>query len=89
MGRTLLLAALGAMLAGACVWAGWVWMSLGEAEISGHGMVALTLGVVVSIAVGVVLMGLVFISARRGFDDRVHYDFSEGDDHNQVDAAGP
>lgn len=81
MGRTLLLVALGAMLTGACAWAGWVWFWLGDAEISGHGIAALTLGVVFSLAVGVGLMALVFVSARRGYDERAHHDFGEGDDH--------
>jgi Na+/citrate or Na+/malate symporter len=36
-----------------------------------HGWIALTLGVVVSLAVGVGLMALVFFSARRGYDDGV------------------
>ena len=40
-----------------------------DAEMSIHGWIALTLGVVVSMAVGVGLMALVFFSARRGYDD--------------------
>jgi hypothetical protein len=80
MGRTLLLLSLGGILVGACVWSGWVWMSLGNAEISTHGMIALTLGIVVSVAVGVGLMALVFFSSRRGFDDQVTYDFGETDE---------
>ncbi len=80
MGRTLLLLSLGGILVGACVWAGWVWMSLGNAEISTHGMIALTLGIVVSVVVGVGLMALVFFSSRRGFDDQVTYDFGETDE---------
>jgi hypothetical protein len=42
-----------------------------EAEMSIHGWIALTLGVVVTMAVGVGLMALVFFSARRGYDDAV------------------
>jgi predicted membrane-bound mannosyltransferase len=40
-----------------------------DAEMSIHGWIALTLGVVVTMAVGVGLMALVFFSARRGYDD--------------------
>ena len=45
------------------------WRGVGL-ELTLHGWVALILGVVVSIALGVGLMSLTFISARRGFDDR-------------------
>jgi len=42
-----------------------------DAKMSIHGWIALTLGVVVTMAVGVGLMALVFFSARRGYDDAV------------------
>lgn len=45
-----------------------------DAELSVHGWIALTLGVVVSLAVGLGLMALVFFSARRGYDDGVGLD---------------
>ncbi len=48
-----------------------------EAEISMHGWIALTLGVVVTMAVGVGLMALAFFSARRGYDDAVARDDSD------------
>ncbi len=48
-----------------------------EAEMSIHGWIALTLGVVVTMAVGVGLMALVFFSARRGYDDAVDRDDDE------------
>lgn len=44
------------------------WKGVGL-ELSLHGWIALTLGVVLSIALGVGLMSLVFYSARRGYDD--------------------
>ena len=81
MGRTLLIGSLIAILVGASVWAFWVWDSLGDAEISTDGTIALTLGIVVSMVVGAVLMALVFISARRGFDEQVTYEFGEAKDH--------
>jgi hypothetical protein len=48
-----------------------------EAKMSIHGWIALILGVVVSMTVGVGLMALVFFSARRGWDDAVHRDDSD------------
>ena len=45
-----------------------VWTGLGDTGISAAGWVALVLGVVVTLALGVGLMALVFISNRRGYD---------------------
>lgn len=36
-----------------------------------HGWIALTLGTLLSLAVGGGLMALVFYSARKGYDDRI------------------
>jgi hypothetical protein len=46
-----------------------VWSGLGDSGISAAGWVALMLGIVVTLALGIGLMALVFISSRRGFDD--------------------
>lgn len=43
----------------------------GPVEMTVHGWIALALGVVVSMGVGIGLMALVFFSARHGYDDRV------------------
>ena len=45
------------------------WESIGPTGISPLGWIALILGVLVTIGVGVGLMALVFISNRRGYDD--------------------
>jgi hypothetical protein len=45
------------------------WRSIGETGIDASGWIALTLGVLVTVALGVGLMALVFISNRRGYDD--------------------
>jgi hypothetical protein len=37
-----------------------------------HGWIALILGVIFSLGVGGGLMALVFISSRRGYDDKAH-----------------
>ncbi len=42
--------------------------------MSVHGWVALTLGTLLSLAVGGGLMALVFHSARKGYDDRIEID---------------
>jgi TRAP-type C4-dicarboxylate transport system permease small subunit len=48
---------------------GWLWASLGESAISPAGWLAMGLGVLVTLALGIGLMALVFISNRRGFDE--------------------
>lgn len=50
----------------------WVWVELGDVEMSHHGWIALTLGVVFTFVIGAGLMALVFFSHRRGYDDRVN-----------------
>ena len=44
-----------------------------------HGWIALSLGTLLSLAVGGGLMALVFHSARRGYDDRIEIDRLDGD----------
>ena len=46
------------------------WNDLGASEISPAGWLALVLGVVVTLALGIGLMSLMFISSRQGYDDR-------------------
>ena len=80
MGKLFIIVPLVVILVGAGVWAAWIWLSLGDAEISIHGYIALTLGVLGSLVVGCGLMALVFISARGGHDDQVHYDVRKDDE---------
>ena len=49
------------------------------ANISMHGWIALTLGVVLSLAIGGGLMALSFYSSRRGYDDRVEWEQRDED----------
>ena len=49
-----------------------MWSDLGDVEISFHGMLALALGVIVTLGLGIGLMALVFYSNRRGYDDRAN-----------------
>jgi predicted phage tail protein len=46
-----------------------LWAALGDSEISAAGWVALVLGVLVALAVGIGLMALIFISSRGGYDE--------------------
>ena len=68
-GTLIVLLGLLAASAGVALWA---WREIGEVEISGHGLIALGLGVVVTFLVGAGLMALLLFSARRGYDERAH-----------------
>jgi undecaprenyl pyrophosphate phosphatase UppP len=45
------------------------WNGIGDSEISPTGWVAMGIGIVVTLALGIGLMTLVFISSRRGYDE--------------------
>jgi len=59
---------LGALLTGAAVFALDVWLRHNDVSISPHGMLAMALGVVFSLGLGMGLMWLVFKSSRSGMD---------------------
>jgi hypothetical protein len=44
------------------------WIGIGASGIDFNGWIALVLGVLVTLALGIGLMALVFISNRRGYD---------------------
>jgi hypothetical protein len=46
-----------------------LWWQLGDSEITAAGWFAMALGVVLTLALGIGLMALVFISNRRGYDE--------------------
>lgn len=71
MKTTLLIVSLGGILTAAVAAVVYIWQALGDVPISGHGLAALLLGAVLSIALGVGLMFLVFYSSRHGHDDDV------------------
>ncbi|MFZ3234548.1 MAG: hypothetical protein WA417_03235 [Stellaceae bacterium] len=50
------------------------WNQLGASQISPIGWLALGFGVLATLALGIGLMALMFISSRRGFDDTGHRD---------------
>ena len=46
-----------------------LWNEVGDSEITPAGWAAMALGVLLTLALGIGLMALVFISHRRGFDE--------------------
>ena len=46
-----------------------LWRNLGDVRISTAGWVAMALGILAMLAVGIGLMALIFISNRRGYDE--------------------
>jgi len=48
----------------------YLWMSLGDVEMSGAGVAALIGGGLATLGLGVGLMSLVFYSNRKGYDER-------------------
>lgn len=71
MWKILLIGGMALFLTGASIFAALTWMSTGPVDMGAHGWVAMGLGVVLSLVVGVGLMALVFYSSRRGYDDAV------------------
>ena len=67
-GSIVLLAALAILLAGAVTFMVSVWSSTESVSIPGYIWGALIVGVFFSLLVGTGLMGLVFYSARNGYD---------------------
>jgi hypothetical protein len=45
------------------------WQYVGDSGIGVNGWIALALGIVVTLALGIGLMALIFISNRRGYDE--------------------
>ena len=66
----ILIATLGGLLAVAAGLAVYIWVEIGDTEISTNGIIALGLGVAATMALGIGLMWLVFYSSRKGYDDR-------------------
>jgi cytochrome bd-type quinol oxidase subunit 2 len=48
------------------------WFTLRDSEISTVAVIALAVGVVLTLVVGIGLMTLLFYSSREGFDEQVH-----------------
>src|SRR3546814_15594420 len=67
-----LVAFLVALLVGTLLAGIYLWWSLSDVEISIHGLIAMTLGCLVTLALGGGLMFLVFYSNRQGHADTQH-----------------
>jgi len=50
------------------------WSGIGDSEISEAGWFAMGFGIVVTLALGIGLMSLVFFSNRRGYDETARRD---------------
>jgi len=70
VGTIVLVVVLFAMLAAALWYAAHAWMSVDGPPMPVSGYIFMTLGVVLSLLVGFVLMGLIFYSSRHGYDDQ-------------------
>jgi hypothetical protein len=58
-----------AILAAAGWFAAKAWISVSGPPMPAHGYIAMTLGVVLSVALGLGLMALLFYSSRAGYDE--------------------
>lgn len=65
----LLILFLGGLLVTVVLGAAYVWDAMGDVQLSFHGTLALVLGVLASLGLGIGLMFLVFYSSRHGHDD--------------------
>jgi purine-cytosine permease-like protein len=79
MGSWIIIAILLAFLAlaGWFAYEGWHY---GDAPMSPHGYIALAIGIVMSLIVGVGLMALVFYSHRKGYDEPARRELDENGD---------
>ncbi len=68
------------MLLAALAGAAWLLSAMDAVQIGVHGWIALILGVIFSLAVGGGLMALVFVSSRRGYDEKAHLAPKESDE---------
>ncbi len=55
-----------------------VWRAIGGGELSIHGWIAMSLGILGTVGLAWVLMALAFKSDREGWDDRVDNTFDPG-----------
>jgi peptidoglycan/LPS O-acetylase OafA/YrhL len=57
----------------------YAWHSMADTALDTNGVVALTLGIVATLALGAMLVGLMLYSNRRGYDDRISQGPGEAD----------
>jgi hypothetical protein len=73
-----------AVAAGATVGVSWLWRAIGGGELTVHGWIALSLGILGSVALAWALMALAFKSDREGWDDRVDNTHDPGRDDDKA-----
>ena len=56
-------------LGGVAAFVAIIWGEIGDVGLSTGGWIAMALGIVATLALGIGLMALVFISSRRGYDE--------------------
>ena len=77
--RLLLNVVLALLIAALATWGlASVWRAIGGGDLTVHGWIALSLGILGTIALAWVLMALAFKSDREGWDDRVDNTFDPG-----------
>jgi hypothetical protein len=69
VGRWIVLTVLLLLLVAAAVIAYLGWMSGGDTEVPTSGYVAMAIGVIFSLLIGIGLMALLFYSSRKGYDE--------------------
>jgi hypothetical protein len=69
MGAWVLIAVMLALLAAAGIVAYQGWTVHGDVDMPASGYVAMWLGILFSVVVGAGLMGLIFYSSRKGYDE--------------------
>lgn len=81
VGTIALVVALLGLLIAATLFAVRIWTSVQGPPMPEVGYVAMTIGVVFSLLIGMVLMALLFYSSRHGYDERVSGDTPADTDH--------
>jgi hypothetical protein len=81
-GTIVLVVVLFGILAGAVWYAAYAWMSVDGPPMPASGYIFMALGVVLSLLVGFGLMGLIFYSSRRGYDE-------DGNDQRPLGSTEP
>jgi len=74
IGTIALVVVLLGLLVAALVFAVRSWTTVEGPPMPGVGYVAMTMGVVFSLAIGIALMALLFYSSRHGYDERASQD---------------
>jgi len=81
-GAIALVAALFAILIGAGWFAARAWISVEGPPMPATGYIAMALGVVFSLVVGIGLMALLFYSSRHGYDEAAQQPFHADDERD-------